>query len=389
MMPSAVPTPSFQFDKMEFVETGIRMVLSTTSGGGSRRQLQLAGPRCDNLWISKVRDRIEGEVIDSLQMYEMIQVELDDAYSEMTSSGAALVFSVSIAIRSPASDHHFEQYVEGPFDTQAERQSFSQFLRSTGCEAFQDVVDLSLEFPADTTTDATTKSANSPPVGLIAGVAMASVSILGLAAVFLYMRAKRKQRESNEAPDGKMVSDQASLIGMEQGALDVSTLGDPIPESAAGRSREDQSTLGESSLPYDFQKAYLDVHSSNMEGGPQGTVSSLEDQGLTGVVPSPFEDISIGTGFSMEDQFEVVAPPGPLGLILESNAEDGCPSVHKVKPTSVLANVVHIGDRLLSVDSEDVTNMTANEVSHIIAAKKRERRIFVFARSMSKGRSGR
>lgn len=59
----------------------------------------------------------------------------------------------------------------------------------------------------------------------------------------------------------------------------------------------------------------------------------------------------------------------------------GTPVVHALKGESVLADQVEVGDYLLSVDGEDVTGMTALEVSKLISLKSDQPRALAFSRS--------
>jgi C-terminal processing protease CtpA/Prc len=82
-----------------------------------------------------------------------------------------------------------------------------------------------------------------------------------------------------------------------------------------------------------------------------------------------------------EERFDVVAPAGKLGMVIDT-PNGGMPVVHAIKDTSVLANQVRVGDRLLSVDGEDCTAMTAMQVSKLISLKsEKPARVLVFARS--------
>jgi C-terminal processing protease CtpA/Prc len=82
-----------------------------------------------------------------------------------------------------------------------------------------------------------------------------------------------------------------------------------------------------------------------------------------------------------EERFDVVAPAGKLGMVIDT-PNGGMPVVHAIKETSVLAEQVRVGDRLLSVDGEDCTGMTAMQVSKLISLKsEKPARVLVFARS--------
>ena len=60
---------------------------------------------------------------------------------------------------------------------------------------------------------------------------------------------------------------------------------------------------------------------------------------------------------------------------------NGVPVVHAIKQESVLCDRVHVGDRLISVDGENVTSMTAVQVSKLISLKSDQRRVLVFLRA--------
>ena len=57
--------------------------------------------------------------------------------------------------------------------------------------------------------------------------------------------------------------------------------------------------------------------------------------------------------------------------------------MHALKSESVLADRVEVGDHLLAVDGEDVTGMTALEVSKLISLKSDQPRVLVFGRRAS------
>eukprot|EP00587_Corethron_hystrix_P012757 CAMPEP_0113322868 /NCGR_PEP_ID=MMETSP0010_2-20120614/15900_1 /TAXON_ID=216773 ORGANISM="Corethron hystrix, Strain 308" /NCGR_SAMPLE_ID=MMETSP0010_2 /ASSEMBLY_ACC=CAM_ASM_000155 /LENGTH=170 /DNA_ID=CAMNT_0000181527 /DNA_START=293 /DNA_END=805 /DNA_ORIENTATION=- /assembly_acc=CAM_ASM_000155 len=66
---------------------------------------------------------------------------------------------------------------------------------------------------------------------------------------------------------------------------------------------------------------------------------------------------------------EIFAPAGKLGLVIDTPADTGSPVVYKVKNTSPLQGKIAKGDRLIAIDDDDVTNLTAKEVSKIISTK--------------------
>lgn len=68
------------------------------------------------------------------------------------------------------------------------------------------------------------------------------------------------------------------------------------------------------------------------------------------------------------DLMDVFVPPGKLGIIIDT-PDDGPPTVHVVKETSAVRDRIHVGDKLIAVDDEDVQEMTATQVSKIISNK--------------------
>jgi C-terminal processing protease CtpA/Prc len=85
-----------------------------------------------------------------------------------------------------------------------------------------------------------------------------------------------------------------------------------------------------------------------------------------------------------EERLDVVAPAGKLGMVIDT-PNGSIPVVHAIKDTSVLVDQVRVGDRLLSVDGEDCTGMTAMQVSKLISLKsEKPARVLVFARSSTR-----
>jgi C-terminal processing protease CtpA/Prc len=64
-----------------------------------------------------------------------------------------------------------------------------------------------------------------------------------------------------------------------------------------------------------------------------------------------------------------VAPPGKLGIILANKADSKGTVVSGVRTSSVLADKVSPGDRIVAIDGEDVSLMTVSEITTIMARK--------------------
>jgi C-terminal processing protease CtpA/Prc len=84
-------------------------------------------------------------------------------------------------------------------------------------------------------------------------------------------------------------------------------------------------------------------------------------------------------GFA-EHRYSVEVPPGKLGMVIDT-PNGGAPIVHAIKSESVLCDAVGVGDQLVSVDEQDVTNLNAVQVSKLICAKSDRQRSLVFVRA--------
>lgn len=69
-----------------------------------------------------------------------------------------------------------------------------------------------------------------------------------------------------------------------------------------------------------------------------------------------------------EEMIEVYAPPGKLGVVIDT-PDEGAPVVHAIKDSSCIADQIKVGDKLIAVDDEDVRAMTAIKVSKMISRK--------------------
>jgi C-terminal processing protease CtpA/Prc len=69
-----------------------------------------------------------------------------------------------------------------------------------------------------------------------------------------------------------------------------------------------------------------------------------------------------------EELIDIYAPAGKLGVVIDT-PDDGAPVVHAIKDSSVIAEKLQVGDKLVAVDDEDVRTMTAIKVSKLISRK--------------------
>jgi C-terminal processing protease CtpA/Prc len=109
-------------------------------------------------------------------------------------------------------------------------------------------------------------------------------------------------------------------------------------------------------------------------GGTLGSQTQATGAGTAMVEGAYSEDASFDAHYQdpnatvKEVALEVWAPPGKLGVVIDT-PNDGAPVVHAIKDSSVIADKLQVGDRLIAVDDEDVQSMTAIKVSKLISRK--------------------
>mmetsp|Transcript_10657 Transcript_10657/g.17645 ORF Transcript_10657/g.17645 Transcript_10657/m.17645 type:complete len:847 (-) Transcript_10657:165-2705(-) len=75
------------------------------------------------------------------------------------------------------------------------------------------------------------------------------------------------------------------------------------------------------------------------------------------------------SAITKRSKVSVIAPPGKLGIILANKADSKGTVVSGVRTSSVLAEKISPGDRIIAIDGEDVSRMTVSEITTIMARK--------------------
>lgn len=174
-------------------------------------------------------------------------------------------------------------------------------------------------------------------------------------------------------------------------ADEVSTLAEPVPRLGV-MSSGDMSYAGYedksiATVDYDYSKAYGGGNTSfagssfahqqqSSSYKPQLEQRNSSPQQQQNEPPqSSFSVFSDDASFDAhyqepykEQTIEVLAPAGKLGVVIDT-PDDGAPIVHAIKETSCVADKLKVGDKLIRVDEEDVTAMTAIKVSKLISRK--------------------
>ena len=377
------------------------------------QQTESLDSNCTQSWKNAIQERIEAEVDSVIQRYETMSVVLQNTSRASNFTYLSLSFDVIIIIRSALQDHDANRYIKGPFDSRSDKRSFLDSLEALGCPEFEKVETLEIIVPtpeATTTEKDSSDSADWSLVYIIAGSIGAAILVI-FCTVLCRRRAYRRKTNhvtpepvslSISSPKGKLTSLTPSEVDQEEGYTDkeeaytdISTLGDPI--ISAGTS-DDASTMGSNITEYDFNKAFVDVESvvseSHIGGGStagnslrQSVVTPDDLLSVNDIVSAVSGDI-LSSMFQPEFEFNVVAPPGVLGLILETSTGDGRPMVNSIKPSSCLNELVMVGDRLISVDDENVSGMTASNVSRLIASRLDKPRVMVFKRRIQDTSNG-
>ena len=306
-----------------------------------------------------------------------------------------LMFDTVVVIQSVVLNHDINRYIVGAFNEDSEQSAYLADLMMTKDPAFSNVQSLSVS-PA-TNVISLSGGAQAEQVdgkaGLTAGVVMAGVAVIGFVAFLFLIGRRRRSRSTDISPHSSQVEETGIVAeGADRGndfsseievgpRADMSSLGDPIPHEIADDDVERSSAVGsissgvssKTSLDYDYQRAYRNGQSSMV-------VSQTDSRSLVTT-----EDDTSEAEYDALDPFEVKAPAGKLGLVLQT-ANDEAPVVQSVKNASPLSGQVQVGDRLLSVDGKDVTKMRAkNGALHLIASKQYNPvRHFVFARLSKK-----
>ena len=367
-----------------------------------------------SIWQDETAAFIKAEISDLLSAQETVGVSIDFTSQDPPYEGGGtrrlqqdaedllkVKFDAVVSIRSESQDHDVNQYITSAFDSTEQEEMYMDILKSTGYEAFDNLSGVSITTTQDVVPppsppgEAPTTSPAPPPsnnnLGAIIGISVGLVLVacIASAALAFFVLAKRKDKKPSRS-NSPLSTAVDSHHGMhyadevEVGSrCDVSTLGDPIPpgmrydDVCEGGTMFTAATDG-LSTDYDFQKAFHRSQLSVMDS----TVGGDSELGSDFI---PKDSMSLDEEYLMKNRFEVEAPAGLLGLVIDTS-EEGLPTIRAIKESSCLTGQVQVGDILLSVDSEDVTPMMASTVSRLISSKSQNSvRRFVFTRLEDEG----
>lgn len=302
--------------------------------------------------------------------------------------------------------------VGSSFDTSAKRQAYISDLQDRSrsfapVEQVQVAVDGWVPPPTQAPTPEPEKKLN---IAVIAGGAVGGVALIILIVLFACRGRGRGSTEKPVSSSQNMpVTPNKVKVSTEilvEPQDDISTLGDPMFGQGGmmmGSVERDEmtATVGDD---YDYTKHYRNQRGPLSLSGTTGTRERMSSEDMSKMSSNQSlsfskmgkmgenifaDDSSFEEQFiDPEERFDVVAPAGKLGMVIDT-PNGGIPVVHAIKDTSVLIDSVRVGDRLLSVDGEDCTAMTAMQVSKLISLKSNKpARVLVFARTPTKNALG-
>jgi len=318
-------------------------------------------------------------------------------------SGLEVALTLYVETRSPMTynKEKLQASIEKAFDTNEELTGFIEALQKSD-SAFSPINDMAVSIDNTPVVLQTGGGFAWLYIGIGTGVSAIAIS------AFLFIGYRRRNR--NQSP----YENQGSSGGSDSGDLgtgqiiatqgmelsDISTLGDPFSGGPTGMfganfvQADDQQNESTLSAGYDYKLAYLgagDLPSVSSAGGtrsaegnraladdltqdgdePRHRIDSVDSSRVSGAQEdlSLFEeDNSFDQMYGEDERIEIIAPPGKLGVVIDTPM-NGFPMVHAIKETSVLSGRVRIGDKLVSVDGEDTTEMSAIKVSKLISSK--------------------
>lgn len=153
-------------------------------------------------------------------------------------------------------------------------------------------------------------------------------------------------------------------------ANDLFRLEAQLAEQVAKQQREEELNSPERLIA---NKIAVGDSSSSLENGVSHSSSSeYSNAQPLGAQPQP----------RSSDPFEVIAPPGKLGILLSTippGNRNGPTHISQVRSTSVLAGKVHVGDMFVAIDdNEDVIHMNSKEITQLMGSKSEFERVLRF-----------
>ena len=212
--------------------------------------------------------------------------------------------------------------------------------------------------------------------GIVAAIIVCLVLGTGIwVGLFMVMKRRRKIDQVNQSTESN-----AGTAGGDMSNTNFNGSGED--DGGDGRNSSLDSVVGSSMAIF---KAFPRVPRFNTDSPPCTppsnitAASSFSPNSMCSYVGSDgeVEIVEDDSSLLLEDhpnapiRRDVMAPPGKLGLLVTgdaSTAEFGLgPSIHTIQPGSPMVGLLHIGDRIVSINDVDTREFSAEEIIQVMA----------------------
>ncbi|KAL3914601.1 MAG: hypothetical protein SGILL_006041 [Bacillariaceae sp.] len=364
--PTVAPTPA---GSIEQTLVGLRMGLAGTTEFPASTQRQwesLSAEFSESFIINDAGDSVQNfattfevtSVMPVDQRRKMIRGQ-----RELQQSAVILEYTQTMRYDTTDSSITPELMATTPFEGDAEKQSYVTLLKTSDDPVLQDIAGVSSVLVPNTQPPATAPTpapgGKDPVLSTAAIIGIACGGGALLIAIVLYFLYCRKGRGGGADKD--INSSESPPLHVNVREDEVSTLAGPTgpPTYAYGGAGDTSVSSAGGTFGSNTQnQSALDPANAAATGAALGSMPT---------------DDSFDPGFRdpnnvKEEIIQIFAPPGKLGVVIDT-PDDGAPVVHAVKDSSVIADKITVGDKLVAVDDEDVRSMTAIKVSKLISRK--------------------
>ncbi len=189
---------------------------------------------------------------------------------------------------------------------------------------------------------------------------------------------QEKDRAQTQTSEVDSVYSEQSELDLNELGIET-TLGALPPQYGDNTPRSRDSFVGHEygSRPNADETSSKKYHSSNSQSAAMIAQQSIGIQEMA--VEGGKRRISLNTIIKQGHTFDVFAPAGPIGIVVDTSKMG--PAVHSLKSTSPMLGLINPGDLIIALDDQDTRDMTAASLTRLMAKKSRqkERRITLVA----------
>ena len=333
---------------------------------------------------------VEQETYNVSNLY--ISVSIQDQENIYNKTDLSIRFDADISFSSSAvngTTQSLTNIVSDAFNTLADQMNYIRILQQSNDPSFSKVQSVFVVSPALSSSSFTPSvhtGVSKRNIILISSCVGGGGSIVVfVVAVFIHRMIRKrksdkiqlansfstdvdKSNKSDDSDEGDMLVIEASMN------QDISTLGADTWDRKSFEKRknfpkEDDSKISADhcSVDYEFFNELCDEQHQQMSS----QYSVLTDESsLTNICNDHHVEM-----------IAIVAPAGLLGMVVDT-AFHGVPTIYSIKDSSPLFGQVLVGDKLISINNIDTTDMTALQVSKLIMQLRAQKRVLVVLRSV-------